>query len=78
MMCLSKILGIIAVICLASAVSPPGDAVDPAHNWVQRQYHWLKRYWKKDLTATGASPVTINPILLWLGVLLSIAAILFQ
>ena len=78
MTCLSKILAIIAVICLASAVSPPGDVVDPRQYWWQRQLDWLRGYWKKDLTATAAYPVSINPIWLWIGVLLSIAAILLQ
>jgi hypothetical protein len=68
--CWAKVFSILAVILLALSISPTGELFNENDSWITRQIKWMKKFDK-----SYSYPVTINPILLWLGVLSGIAGI---
>ena len=70
MNCWAKVFSILAVILLARSISPTGELFNENDSWITRQIKWMKKFDK-----SYSYPVTINPILLWLGVLSGIAGI---
>jgi hypothetical protein len=68
--CWAKVFSVLAVILLALSISPTGELFDANDRWITRQVKWMKNFDK-----SFSYPVTINPILLWLGVLSGIADI---
>lgn len=70
MNCWAKVFSILAVILLALSISPTGELFNENDSWITRQIKWMKKFDK-----SYSYPVTINPILLWLGVLSGIAGI---
>lgn len=69
MTCWAKVFSVLAVILLALSISPTGELFDVNDRWITRQVKWMKNF------DNFSYPVTINPILLWLGVLSGIAGI---
>ena len=70
MTCWAKVFSILAVILLALSISPTGELFDANDGWITRQVKWMKKFDK-----SFSYPVSINPILLWSGVLCGIAGI---
>jgi hypothetical protein len=68
--CWAKVFSILAVILLALSISPTGELFDANDRWITRQVKWMKNF-----DNNFSYPVTINPILLWLGVFSGIAGI---
>ena len=77
LLCLNwaKVLSIIGVIFLVCAISPTGDFVDPSDWVLKRQIKWMLRFLRER---NLGSPVIINPVLLYLGLILSIIGILLS
>ena len=67
-----KFLAICGVIVLALSITPTGGFIDPDDVWWVSQWKWIQRALRQGPHAT---PVTINPILLYLGLLLSVIGI---
>ena len=57
------------IIVIALAIAPTGSRIDPHDPWVVTQWKWIHRALRQ---AKEATPVTINPILFSLGILLSV------
>ncbi len=73
--CFGKALSVVGVVLLALAISPTGDFVDPSDCWLRRQTKWIIRFFKES---GYSSPVTINPILLYSGLILGIVGIIIS
>ncbi len=71
-----KLLAMCGVIVLALSINPTGEFIDPDDFWWVTQWKWIQR----SLSHQGqhATPVTINPILLYLGILLSVVGIVLS
>jgi len=67
-----KVLAICGVLVLALSITPTGGGIDPDAGWWVTQWTWIQRTRRQGPQAT---PITINPFLLYLGVVLSIAGI---
>ena len=66
---LGKMVTICGIVVIALAITPTGSRIDPHDPWVVTQWKWIQRALRQEQDAT---PVTINPILFYLGILLSI------
>jgi len=69
---IGKLLAMCGVVVLALSIAPTGAFTDPHDAWIVTQWKWIQRYLRQGRYAT---PVTINPILLYLGMLLSVVGI---
>jgi hypothetical protein len=69
---IGKVLAMWGVVTLALSITPTGDFIDPDDFRVVTQWKWLKRWLRHGQYAT---PVTVNPLLLYLGILLSVIGI---
>lgn len=69
----AKIFSISAVVLLAASISPTGELFDEGDSWITRQLKWIK-----NLDKGLSYPVTINPILLYLGVACGILGVLLS
>jgi hypothetical protein len=67
-----KLLAMCGVVVLALSIIPTGEFIDPDDFWLVTQWKWIQRSLRRGQYAT---PVTISPILLYLGVLLSVVGI---
>jgi hypothetical protein len=65
---MGKTLVILGILLLALAVAPTGTWIDPQDSWVDTQWEWIKRAIKPEAYAT---PMTVHPVLCYLGMLLS-------
>jgi hypothetical protein len=66
---IGKVLTICGIVVMALAITPTGARIDPHDAWVVTQGKWIQRALRREQEAT---PVTINPILFYLGILLSV------
>ena len=66
---IGKMVTICGIVVIALAMTPTGSRIDPHDPWVVTQWKWIQRALRQEQDAT---PVTINPILLYLGILLSV------
>jgi hypothetical protein len=66
---IGKMVTICGIMVIALAITPTGSRVDPHDPWVVTQWKWLQRALRQEQEAT---PVTINPMLFYLGILLSV------
>ena len=66
---LGKMVTICGIVVIALAITPTGSRIDPHDPWVVTQWKWIQRALRQEQDAT---PVTINPILFYLGILLSV------
>ena len=69
---IGKLLAMCGIVVIALAIAPTGSRIDPHDAWVVTQWKWIQRALRQERYAT---PVTINPILLYLGIVLSIVGI---
>jgi len=67
-----KVLAMCGVLVLALSITPTGGFIDPDAGWWGTQWTWIQRTLRQGPQAT---PVTINPLLLYLGMALSIGGI---
>jgi hypothetical protein len=67
-----KVLAMCGVLVLALSITPTGGFIDPDDGWWVTQWTWIQRTLRQGPQAT---PVTINPLLLYLGMILSIGGI---
>ena len=67
-----KVLAMCGVLVLALSITPTGGFIDPDEGWWVTQWTWIQRTRRQGPQAT---PVTINPLLLYLGMALSIGGI---
>jgi hypothetical protein len=67
-----KLLAMGGVVILALSVNPTGEFIDPDDCWWVTQWKWIQRSLRQGQYAT---PVTINPIMLYLGIFLSVVGI---
>ena len=65
---IGKMVTICGIVVIALAIAPTGSRIDPHDPWVVTQWKWIHRALRQEQEAT---PVTINPILFYLGILLS-------
>lgn len=73
---LVKVLSILGVGLLVFSISPSKDFIDPNDSWFEQQRKWIQRFRKQS---DGYSmTVTVNPILLYSGLALSILGILLS
>ena len=68
---ISDLISILAVVFLAMSVSPPTELVDKGDYWIIQQWKWIRTFDKNQ-----TYPVSINPILLWAGVVFAVIGIL--
>src|SRR6187402_3554476 len=66
---IGKMVTLCGIVVIALAITPTGLRIDPHDTWVVTQWKWLQRALRQEQEAT---PVTINPILFYLGILLSV------
>ena len=66
---IGKMVTICGIVVMALAMTPTGSRIDPHDPWVVTQWKWIQRALRQEQDAT---PVTINPILFYLGILLSV------
>ena len=66
---IGKMVTICGIVVIALAITPTGSRIDPHDTWVVTQWKWIQRALRQEQEAT---PVTINPILFYLGILLSV------
>ena len=66
---IGKMVTICGIVVIALAITPTGSRIDPHDPWVVTQWKWIQRALRQEQDAT---PVTINPILFYLGILLSV------
>ena len=66
---IGKMVTIGGIMVIALAITPTGSRIDPHDPWVVTQWQWIQRALRQKQDAT---PVTINPILFYLGILLSV------
>ena len=66
---IGKMVTICGIVVIALAITPTGSRIDPHDTWVVTQWQWIQRALRQEQDAT---PVTINPILFYLGILLSV------
>jgi len=64
-----KVLTMCGVLVLALSITPTGGFINPDDGWWVTQSKWIQRTRREGPQAT---PVTINPLLLYLGTVLSI------
>jgi hypothetical protein len=69
---MGKVLVILGVLLLALASAPTGAWINPQDSWVITHWEWIKRALRLENSAT---PVTVHPVLFYLGVLLSVIGI---
>jgi hypothetical protein len=69
---IGKLLAMCGVVVLALSIAPTGGFIDPHDFWWVTQWKWIQRYLRQGQYAT---PVTINPLLLYLGMFLSVMGI---
>ena len=66
---IGKVVTMCGIVVMALAITPTGSRIDPHDAWVVTQWKWIQRAIRQEEDAT---PVTINPILFYLGILLSV------
>ena len=66
---IGKLVTICGIVVIALAITPTGPSIDPHDPWVVTQWKWIQHALRQEPEAT---PVTINPLLFYLGILLSI------
>ena len=66
---IGKMVTICGIVVMALAITPTGSRIDPHDPWVVTQWKWIQRAIRQEQDAT---PVTINPLLFYLGILLSV------
>jgi hypothetical protein len=69
---IGKLLAMCGVVVIALSIVPTGSLIDPHDTWVVTQWKWIQRSRRQGQYAT---PVTITPILFYLGILLSVVGI---
>ena len=69
---IGKLLAICGLVALALAVTPLGAFIDAHDPWWITQWKWIQRALMQE---PSGSPVTINPILFYLGILFSVVGI---
>ena len=65
---IGKMVTLCGIVVMALAITPTGSRIDPHDPWVVTQWKWIQRALRQEQDAT---PVTINPLLFYLGILLS-------
>ena len=65
---IGKMVTICGIMVLTLAITPTGSRIDPHDPWVVTQWQWIQRALRQE---QDAAPVTINPLLFYLGILLS-------
>ena len=66
---IGKMVTLCGIVVIPLAITPTGSRIDPHDPWVVTQWQWIQRALRQEQDAT---PVTINPILFYLGILLSV------
>ena len=66
---IGKMVTICGIVVITLAITPTGSRIDPHDTWVVTQWQWIQRALRQEQDAT---PVTINPLLFYLGILLSV------
>jgi hypothetical protein len=66
---IGKMVTICGILVITLAMTPTGSRIDPHDPWVVTQWKWIQRALRQEQDAT---PVTINPLLFYLGILLSV------
>ena len=66
---IGKVVTICGIVLIALAITPTGSHIDPHDAWVVTQWKWIQRALRREQEAT---PVTIDPLLFYLGILLSV------
>ena len=67
-----KFLTMAGVIMLALSITPTGDWLDPREAWWRTQWQWIQRTLYHGGSAT---PVLINPLWLYGGIIVSMVGI---
>ena len=65
---IGKMVTLCGIVVMALAITPTGSRIDPHDPWVVTQWQGIQRALRQEQDAT---PVTINPLLFYLGILLS-------
>ena len=66
---IGKMVTLCGIVVMALAITPTGSRIDPHDPWVVTQWKWIQRALRQE---QDAAPVTINPLLFYLGILLSV------
>ena len=69
---MGKALVILGILLMALAIAPTGVWIDPQESWMVTHWEWIKRALRLEAQGT---PVTVHPVLFYLGVLLSVIGI---
>jgi len=60
------------LVVLVLSLTPTGEVLDPHEAWWRARWQWMQRALRQDQAAPA---VTVNPILLYLGLLLSVGGL---
>ncbi len=69
---IGKGLALWGLVVLVLSLTPTGEFIDPHEAWWRTRWQWMQRALRQD---QAAPVVTINPILLYLGMLLSVGGL---
>src|SRR2546422_10432942 len=69
---IGKWLALWGLVVLVLSLTPTGEFIDPHEAWWSTRWQWMQRALRQD---QAAPTVTINPILLYLGMLLSVGGL---
>jgi hypothetical protein len=70
-----KGLVILGILLVALAIAPTGFWIDPQGSWVVTHWEWIKRALRLEAQGT---PVTVHPVLFYVGILLSVIGIVLS
>lgn len=74
--CFGKVLSIVGVGLLVFSISPAKGFVDPNDSWLEQQRKWIQRFYKRGYGTS--TTVSVNPILLYCGLILSVIGIVLS
>jgi hypothetical protein len=66
---IGKWLAMCGIVILVLSIAPMGAGIDPHDSWWGTRWKWMQRALRPEHAAT---PATVNPLLLYLGMLLSV------
>ena len=69
---IGKWLALWGLVVLVLSLTPTGEVLDPHEAWWRTRWQWMQRALRQDQAAPA---VTVNPILLYLGLLLSVGGL---
>ena len=69
---IGKWLALWGLVVLVLSLTPTGEVLDPHEAWWRARWQWMQRALRQDQAAPA---VTVNPILLYLGLLLSVGGL---